>query len=230
MLLSELKADTNFLCGSTSASYPDADKVRNMNAAYQDVARLIWESQDGWQYDDSNATTLPIAKATLVHNQQDYSLPSTAQRVERVQIKNSEGDWIKLSQIDYKDFSTATQEFLGSGLPQHYDMIGRSIMLYPIPSSASVTLSAGLQLFFNRDVTEFAVTATTSTPGFATAFHRILSYAAAFDFEQDDTKKKFLAEQRRRLEEGLTRFYSRRMDERQATIKPHSKRNWRQYT
>jgi hypothetical protein len=72
-----LKSQINFLCGSTSATYPDADKVRNMNIAYQDVARLIWESASGWQYDDSNATTLPIAKGSLVHNQQDYSLPST---------------------------------------------------------------------------------------------------------------------------------------------------------
>jgi len=44
MTISEIKSDIDFLCGSTSATYLDADKIRNVNIAYQDVARVIWES------------------------------------------------------------------------------------------------------------------------------------------------------------------------------------------
>lgn len=44
MNVTQLKSDIDFLCGSTSGTYPDADKIRNMNIAYQDVARVIWES------------------------------------------------------------------------------------------------------------------------------------------------------------------------------------------
>src|SRR3989344_5051717 len=73
---SQITADVLFLCGTTSASYPLADITRNVNIEYNNISRLIWESQGSWQYDDSNATTLPIAKATMVHGQQDYSLPS----------------------------------------------------------------------------------------------------------------------------------------------------------
>ena len=114
MNVSNLILDTHFLCGSTSASYPNADLIRNINIAYQDTARLIWSSAGGWQFDDSNLTTLPIAKTTLVHSQQDYSLPSTCQRVEEVVIKNSAGDWIKLKPFDIHDTTIAPEKYIGN--------------------------------------------------------------------------------------------------------------------
>lgn len=231
MNLSNIKSDINLLCGSTSASYPDADKIRNINIAYQDVARLIWESSDGWQYDDSNNSTLAIAKATLVHNQQDYSIPSTAQRIHRVEVKQKSGDWLKVSPIDIHDISVAMPAYQSSaGVPLYYDLIGRSIMFYPAPHSASVTLASGVALYVDRDITEFATTATTTEPGFPPAFHRILSYAAAIDFSQDKNQKKEWAAMKARLENGLTRFYSRRNVEAPGTIIPHGKKNWQQYT
>lgn len=231
MNVTNLNSDTDFLCGTTSASYPAADKVRNYNVAYQNVARLIWESANEWQYDDSNATTLPIATATLVNNQQDYSLPSTIQRLERVEVKDASGNYQKLTKIDIHDITIGAPEFLETaGMPLYYDLIGSSLMLYPKPSSSSVTLASGLQVYVNRSVTEFATTATTTEPGFAVAFHRILSLAASIDFTQDKETRRFLVEQRDRLEKGLIRFYSKRNVEGRTRIKPFTKRRWRQYT
>lgn len=225
-----LDADIDFLCGSTSGTYSPTNKRRNMNIALQDVARLIWESEGGWQYDDSNATTLPLAKGTLVHNQQDYSVPPTAQRVEGVIVKDSGGNWIKLKPIDNMDVDIAMPEYMeNAGLPVYYNLIGRSIELYPKPSSAYCTLASGLGVYVSRDVTEFAVSATTETPGFPTAFHRILSYAASIDFTQDPTHRQQLAIQKDRMEKGLTRFYSKRAVETKTSIKPRGKKTWRQY-
>jgi hypothetical protein len=90
--VSELDADIDFLCGSTSATYSTTSKRRNMNIAYRDVARLIWEVDTGWVYDDSNANTRPHAYTSLVNNQQDYSLPSNAQVVERVDVLDGAGN------------------------------------------------------------------------------------------------------------------------------------------
>ncbi len=226
-----LKKDVDFLAGSTSATYAATDKIRNMNVAYNDVARLIWESADGWQYDDSNNTTLPIAKSSLVHNQQDYSLPTSAQRIQRVQVQDIDGNWTKLQQKDIHDMILATEEEQKTpGLPIYYDIMGRSILLYPIPVSSAVTLVSGLQVFVDRDVTQFPVTASSTQPGFATSFHRILSLAAAIDFLEDDSKRQFLAQQKARLEQGLVRFYSKRNVERKNAIQPNGKKRWRQYT
>lgn len=230
MNITQLKSDIDFLCGSTSATFPDADKIRSTNIHYQDVARLIWESAAGWQFDDSNATTLPLVKTTMVHNQQDYSLPATTQRVEEVIVKDKAGNWVKMKPFDIHDVTIALPEYFETpGMPVYYDMVGRSIMLYPTPSSAYATLASGLGVYINRDVTEFPVSASSATPGFASSFHRILSYATAMDFTQDPQQRQFLAEQKARLEEGLIRFYSKRNVEVKSSIKPASKKRWRAY-
>ena len=231
MNFSQITADIDFLCNSTSASYPLAAKTRNINIHYQDVARLIWTSAGGWQYDDSNASTLPIATATMVHSQQDYSLPATTQRLERVEVKDSSGNWNLVKYLDIHEIRIAAPEYLETdGLPLYYDIIGRSIMLYPAPSSAYVTLTNGLQVYVNRDVTEFPTSATTTEPGFATSFHRILSYGAALDFVQDEAMRKHLLIQKDRLEKGMVKFYSHRPVEGPTQIKPFAKKRWRTYT
>lgn len=231
MTIQELDLDIDFLCGTTSASYSTTNKRRNMNIALHDVARLIWDSEGEWRYDDSNATTLPFAQGTLVHNQQDYSLPATSQRVESVLVKNSDGDWQKLKFLDIHDREEALPEFLqDAGIPLYYELVGRSINLYPKPHSGYVTLASGLGVYVSRDVTEIAVTATTTTPGFPPAFHRILSYSAALDFVQDQQQRNLLLLQKDRLEKGLSRFYSKRASEGKTQIRPRSKKTWRQYT
>lgn len=230
MNLPQIKLDINFLCGSTSGTYTDTDKVRNINIAYHDVAQLIWDSADGWSYDDKNNTTVPRAYTTLVHNTQDYAIPTTAQRINRIEVKDSSSNWLKLTPIDSPDIVGALPEFLGGslGTPRYYDLIGNRIMLYPAPHSGYVTTASGMCVYVDKDVTEFAVTGT-GTPGFATPFHRILSYAASIDFVQDETHKNSLIKQKQRLEQALARFYSRRSTELPTRIKPQGKRNRRRY-
>lgn len=228
MNVTNLFSDIDFLCGSTSASYPTGDKLRNINIHYNDVARVIWESADGWQYDDSNATTLPISKTTMVHAQADYTLPSTAQRVHRIEVKDSQGNWLKLSQMDASDIGQAMPELYSDpNVPLYYDLIGRSLVLYPSPHSAYCTMASGLAVYVDRDVTQLS--ATSATPGFATQFHRILSYGTAMDLVKDNVQRQFLAEQKDRLLKGLTRFYGKRMVERTTRLTPHSKKSWRQF-
>ena len=230
MTISDIKSDINFIVGATSATYLDADKVRNINIAYQDVARLIWSSSGSWQYDDSNNTTLPIAYTNIVGGQQDYAIPTTAQRMYEVEVKTNSGYWTKIKPIDMSDMDVAHSSFLsGTGMPIYYDMVGRSVMLYPTPSSAYCTISAGLKLTFDRDVNTFAVSATSTVPGFAPQFHRMLSYAAAIDYTPDYQMKNYLSAQRQRLENGLIAFYASRNTESLPRIKPSQKRYWRQY-
>jgi len=215
--------DVCFLTRTTTASYAINDIARNINQAYHDVARLIWTVADDWQYDDSNKTDLPIATTNLVHSQQDYELPSTAQMIERVEVLDSNSNYQLVKEIDKSDVNIALSEYYESdGLPIYYDLMGRSVFLYPAPSSASVTTAAGLKLYFGRNVTEFAPTATTATPGFATAFHRILSVSAALDFEQNTQRMAHLERMKDSLVRGLIKFYSKRHKEYRTRIKPRN--------
>lgn len=231
MNASQIKADVHFLAGSTSATYTDSNLMRNVNIAYDNIARIIWESDGVWNFDDNNNTDRPIAYRTVANASATYQIPTSAIRIEQVEIKNASGDWSRLKPITYADISTISpEEFLtGGGLPTYYLLEGTQITLYPAPATNYVTMSSGLAVRLSRNVTELAATATTSEPGFARPFHRILSYAAAIDFEQDPNKRNHFIQQRSILEEGLKRFYSKRNTELKTKITPASQRRWRAY-
>jgi len=225
-----LVQDIDFLCGSNDSSFPLADKTRCVNIHYQDIARLIWDSVKNWEYDDSNNTDLPIATTTLVTTQQDYEIPATCQRLHRLEVLDTAGNYQKLAPLDTYDTDMALTEYaeLGS-IPTHYDLQGRSIFLYPTPVAGAVTMASGLKVYFDRAVTEFTSASTTAVPGFATAFHRILSVSTSLDFEEDNQKRNLLIQMKDRLEKGLINFYSHRGAELKKRIKPRAKKYWRQY-
>jgi len=222
--------DVDFLCGTNSTSYPTNDKVRNINQAYHDVTRLIWESSDTWQYDDSNATDLPVVLTTMTSGTSQYAIPSTAQKIERVEIKDVNSNLVKLQPIDYKDIAIAESEFYkNSGLPVYYDLIGNFINLYPAPSTTYVTTSSGMAVYVDRNVTLFTSASTTACPGFAPQFHRILSLQASLDFEQDVNKRNLFIAEKTNLVDGLKKFYSTRSVEGRTEIVPANKRRRHQY-
>ncbi len=100
------------------------------------------------------------------------------------------------------------------------------IILYPTPVSgaAGVTLVSGLRVYFDRDITLFTTASTTATPGFATPFHRILSYSSAIDFTKDNTIMQRWLLQKKQLMDGLIQFYSRREIEQTPKMRPLSKK------
>lgn len=229
MLVSELKSDIDFMCGTTSATYSNTDKLRNMNIAYQNVAKIIWESAGTWQYDDSNATDFGIATRALVAGQQDYDLPATCQRLERVEVLDGNGNYIPLEQKDIHDIKVGATEYLsGGGTPMFYDIIGNSVFLYPYPATGYVTLAAGLKIWFSRDVT--ALDSDADTPGFALPFHRLLSLNAAIDFSRDPGDIQKWTTQKVILENSMRSFYSKRNVDKNIRLKPAGKNRWRKYT
>jgi hypothetical protein len=232
MNLSAIQADINFLCGSTSGTYAPADKIRNINVCYQDVARLVWESDGGWSYDDSNNTNAPVAYTTLGNLSGSYTIPTTAIRIEGVEVKDGDSNWMKLNPLIAGDLPISREEYLtGGGLPIYYELEGNEIRLYPAPMSGYTTLASGMMVRLSRAVNEFstATGAGSALPGFASPFHRILSYAAAIDFVQDPNQRQFFALQKQRLEQGLVRFYSKRATEFKSTLKPSTRRRWKSY-
>ena len=222
--------DIDFLCGTNTTTYPLVDKVRNINQAYRDVNRLIWDVCDQWQYDDANNTDTPKALTTLTGGTKTYAIPTTSQKIRRIEVKNANGDWVKLEPIDYKDINEALPEFLETaGLPIYYDLVGQFISLYPTPAADKVTTSSGMAVYMDRDVVSFTTASTTLEPGFAPSFHRILSLQAALDLEQDANKRNLFVAEKTQLTEGLKRFYGSRMVEDKVEIMPRNKKYYHQY-
>lgn len=228
MNVSNLKLDTYRLAGTTSGAYPDADLIRNLNIHYHDVARTIWESDGTWSYGEGENHTY---YRTVANASASYTIPTAAMRVKQVEIQDGSANWQKLIPIDYNELSISPEEFLtGTGTPLRYHLEGTQIRLFPAPGTGFVTMSSGMAVRIDPDITEFAVTATTSEPAFPAAFHRILSLGAAIDVVENGEDRNFLMVQKERLMTGLVRFYAKRWNEGRSQIRPKSKRFWRQYT
>lgn len=228
MNVTNLKLDTHSLAGTTSGSYPDADLVRNMNVHYKDVARTIWESDGTWSGTGGEDSTY---YRTLANASASYLIPTAALRVKQVEVQDGAGQWQKLLPINYDELSISPEEFLDSvGTPLRYHLEGTQIRLFPAPGTGYATMTSGMAVRLDPDVTDLAVTATTTEPAFPAAFHRILSLGAAIDVVENNEDRNFLLNQKERLMTGLVRFYSKRWNEGRSQIRPKSKRFWRQYT
>lgn len=166
-----------------TSTLPLATFIRSANTWYQKVDDWIWQATGTWEFDDSNYSTLPIVTTTLVDGQQDYEIPSTARKIDKVTVLDSEGDEVLLRPIDKSQLSVAPEEHKETaGLPKEYDMVGRSVLLYPKPDADDVTLASGLKLYVTRNIDEFTTSDTTKEPGFDNHYHCLIAYGVALDF------------------------------------------------
>ena len=218
MTAAEISSDTTLMKRFT----------KDINAYYRRVNSWIWESTGTWEYDDSNFTDLPISTTTIVDEQQDYEMPSTAQRVDRIEVLDSAGNYQPLKAFDKSEIKNVamSEYYKTAGMPVKYDLVGRSIMLYPKPSTTYVTAAKGLKIYFSRDIDEFAYTDTTTSPGFLVNFHRLLSLGASYEYcisYEINTKANFLKGQINELVGELKSFYNSRHRDQKARIKPKKK-------
>jgi hypothetical protein len=210
--------DTRFLLGfgvNDTTTLSNADIARSSNVWYRTAKNRIWSTTGDWEYDDKNASTLPNATTDLVASQADYELPSTAQAVDRVEVMDSDGDYVLMTPINKElvKSEAMTELFSSEGMPQYYDMVGRSIILYPTPNATETTLSSGLRVYVSRDIEEFNATTTTREPGFEKNFHRYISLGNAFDYAIGKGLIDKIANFRNEmniLEKDMEEFYSRR--------------------
>lgn len=182
MTYSELQSDARFLTQTDSNSFTDAELNRSFNEWQHRVANQMWEASSDWEWNDTSRDKMPIAFANLNDGQAKYRLPNTVFRIDRIEIKDDDGDYHPIEEITKEDISPALTEFReDDGFPQYYDLIDDVLTLYPAPASDDVTESEGLKLYVAREPEDFT-TSDTREPGFPRQFHRILSLGAAMDF------------------------------------------------
>ena len=191
--------------------------TRWINERYLEITGFIISCDGRWQWDDSNQTNSPVATTALVSGQRDYEVlsatPSSGQdwlEVEKVEIKDSNGDLYYLNPIDEKQTNASLEEtYETSGTPVYYDFIGASIKLYPASDYASAD---GLKVHFKRAPLLFATSATTKIPGFASIFHKYLSLGASFDYciSNDMGRANNLKVLMAEIKADIKKFYSKR--------------------
>jgi len=89
-----------FLTGTSSSNWSLVDFNNALNRAIERVVSLINRNDARWEFDDSNYTDLPLATLTITSGQQQYSLATSHLSVNRIEVKDSGGNWKRLIQID----------------------------------------------------------------------------------------------------------------------------------
>ena len=119
------------------------------------------------------------------------------------------------------DEPSMTEWLKTSGTPQYYDKVGNSIILYPTPNYAS---TAGLKVYFKRNVSYFVSNDTTKEPGFNPQYHRLLSMGAAVDYCISNgltNKMTILNNELVKMEAAIVEFYSNRSKDDPPKIRLH---------
>lgn len=221
MTIGDLATEARSLVDADSTTYTNADVLRRLNAAYEEIVGDILGMDGKWQFDDTRYTDFPIATTTLVVGQNDYTFDITHLEIEGVSVLDNSSIWHKLTPIDdMDDIGIDPAEFLkDDGMPIYYDKQGRSLILYPAPASGRVTLAAGLKVFFKRTASTFTsaeLTTGTAIPGFASPYHIILAYKTALPYAQTYKRDRvaFILNEINRLNEGIKKHYGRREQDR----------------
>lgn len=197
-----------------SSSYPIDDLTDDANVAMDRVASLIMTADGRWQFDDENQTDLPIATTNLVAGQQDYSLLTSHLDITRVEMLDQYGKWHLLKPIDQDDIHHKALSAIAVEEKQTwaYDKIANSILLYPTPT---VSITAGLKVYFKRGPSYFTSSDTSKQPGFNALYHDLIVLWPVYEKLLDDdlsTAQGVFAEIQMK-EAALVNDYARRSKE-----------------
>ena len=158
-----------------------------INTALDKVATAILTVDKNWHWDDvASYGNFAVATCNLVSGQRDYVLPratnssdiATLWKVYKVRIKNTNGNWFEIAPLAS---DTDENDDNSSGSPTYYRLLGNSIRLSDSPNS-SVTLTAGIQVWFQRAFVKFVVGDTTKQPAFMSSHHHLLQLDASASY------------------------------------------------
>jgi len=188
---------------------------------------VIFDSLDGWDFDDVNHTDYPILTANLVANQKPYRFAQAEQliKIKRVQVTYDGVNWYKAVPFDQGesglDINTTESEGRFDTTKPFYDMRGDSMYLYPTPTTTAND-TAQVKVWVDREMDEFVVGDTTQQPGIDKAFHRYISLGSAVKWaiikrlsNRKDLKQEFME-----LEGRMRVHYSNKIDDDNLQLKP----------
>lgn len=194
-----------------------------VNIEYHKVSTMILASMDGWQFDDPNyADTNSWPKTyNLTANTATVDIDTLTNkilRVNRVELKYStNGQFYKAEPITLGEIGLDTDPNNISGRFQktepYYSLQGETLTLWPTPD-ANVT--AGLKLWYTREVEEFEYNDTTKEPGFDEPFHMMLPLGASIVYAQQKGKEnlQFLKNEILEYEQRLKQYYGQKNEDR----------------
>lgn len=202
--------------------------TRLINSRYHLLTTTIFKAMDEWDFDDPNHANTGFEKTyNLTGSQRYVELPVSDKilKVKRVEVSYDGVNWKRANPVDVNEISDAVSSSTIDGKfstsTPFYDLIGKYLYLYPMPT-ASVT--GGLKVWIAREIDEFATTDTTQEPGFDEPFHRMLAIGAALDWAiaKGKENKNDLAALWNDYEARLINYYGKKNADRQYILSGQS--------
>jgi len=199
----------------------------DVNNAQHEVQHLIHLASRSWKYDDGNYTNLPSSRTDLVDGLANYALPTEALTVQRIEIKDTNGNWYKLKPIVLENLTGAVDEFQDvDGTPVYYKLLNGTLELFPAPNYSQ---DDSIRIFYDRTSVDFLTTDTTRTPGFPSPYHEILPTKVAIKWleikQPQSPTLPLLYNREAKLEKALKEHFSLRFQD----YKPRISRKYSSY-
>lgn len=195
----------------------DSTRLRQFTARINRVSNLVWhiihKATGNWQYDDNNNTDLPFATTHLVLGQRRYTLPSDALTIQRIEIKDENGNWYELHPITKEKINfEGIDDFLDdNGRPIYYRVVGDVIELF---APTDYSQDDSLKVYYDRGSVEFSYDDTVKTPGFASPYHQIIPIKASIEWlkvkQPQSATLALLLQDDLKLENSIREFYGSR--------------------
>jgi hypothetical protein len=171
------------LVKTDDTDFPLKEKAMYANVGASAVWDKIMMAYGGWMPDDSNNSGQPEYATNLVSGTQIYPF-ATTEYLYGMEFCDSSGNWHPLFPITLEkirdEFHSAETDFMSAnGNPLYYRPVKNGIKLYPAPN---FSVSSGLKGFISRDMTAFASTSTTQTPGWDSSLHDGLAIFMALQY------------------------------------------------
>lgn len=202
---------------TSTASYPLADMVVDINLAFDCILPIIFKACGKWQFDDTNHTDYPIITTSLVSGQRDYTFVEDQQGnlildVYKVMVKDANGYFVEIFPVDQQSDEDMESFYDGrnvTGIPTRYDKTANGFFLDCIPSYNSTN---GLKVFINREASYFTVSDSTKKPGIAGLFHEYFALRPSFQYAYRNNLASAtkLEQQVDKMEEKIKSYYSGR--------------------
>lgn len=179
MTLANMLTRIDTMLGMTASSYTQAQRIEDINEAYNVLVAKVKNEVDGTYWDDINHSGIAIDKFDVVSGTREYKIATDDESVVITEIHSvgikKDGDFIKLERTDLRDERFLQEE--ATGTPSCYAHNGNYIIFDITPDYGE---TGGLKITYSRAGKEFTSGDTSMEPGFFPEFHHLLPrYAAA---------------------------------------------------
>lgn len=221
MTIKQIVDRITFYTSLDESIFQATDRLIAINNAYDKLHSIILDSQDEWDFDDSNNTELPIAKTDLLASTGMYAIPDTLYRLNKVEINYGAG-FVKALPLDLNETSLSEDEILAraSSATPYYRIFGQTIQFYPTPTAE---VSGGIKLYYDRAITHFTsdeYTAGTVKPGLDQLWHDYIALQASLDgaIKFNLVNKGDLANTIADIEQRIRRYYGKKTTDRKTKL------------